>query len=83
MKVKTSITLSDYILKEIDKLLGNSGNRSIFIEHALIYYLEKKRRKTRDENDLEIINKNYNSLNHEVEDILSFQVDITWHYICN
>ena len=32
MKVKTSITLSDYILKKIDKLLGNSGNRSIFIE---------------------------------------------------
>ena len=76
MKIKTSITLSDYLLKEIDSILGNSGNRSIFIENALAYYLEMKRRESRDKKDLELINKNHTLLNKEAEDVLEYQVNI-------
>ena len=76
MKVKTSITISDNILKEIDERLGTTGNRSIFIENALVYYLEMKRREKRNNKDLEIINANIASLNNESEDVLSYQVDI-------
>jgi len=76
MKVKTSITLSDYLLEEIDKLLGQSGNRSIFIENALAYYLEMKRRENRNKKDLELINKNHSFLNKEAEDVLEYQVNM-------
>ncbi len=76
MKVKTSITLSDYLLKEIDNILGNSGNRSIFIENALTYYLEMKRKEKRDKKDLNLINDNYLLLNKEAEDVLDYQVTI-------
>ena len=76
MKVKTSVTLSDYLLKEVDKLLGKSGNRSVFIENALVYYLEMKRREKRNKMDLALINKNYTSLNKEAEDVLKYQVNL-------
>jgi metal-responsive CopG/Arc/MetJ family transcriptional regulator len=76
MKVKTSVTLSDNLLKEVDKLLGKSGNRSVFIENALEYYLEMKRRKKRDKKDLDLINKNHTSLNKEAEDVLEYQVNL-------
>lgn len=75
MKVKTSITLSDYILKEIDNILGKTGNRSVFIENALAYYLELKRREKRNKKDLELINNNYTLLNQEAEDVLEYQVN--------
>ncbi len=76
MKVKTSITLSDYLLKEIDNILGDSGNRSIFVENTLTYYLKTKRRESRDKKDLEILNKNHSLLNKEAEDALEYQVNI-------
>ena len=76
MKIKTSITLSDNILNEIDKILNNSGNRSIFIENAVKYYLQKKKKDKRNKKDLEIINNNSDLLNEEAEDVLSFQVNL-------
>lgn len=76
MKVKTSITLSDYILKEIDSLVGNSQNRSSFIENAVQDYLQKKKIQNRNQKDFNIINKSSKSLNKEAEDVLTFQVDI-------
>lgn len=76
MKIKTSITISDYILKEVDALLSNSRNRSVFIENAIKYYLEKKKKEKRNLNDLNIINNNSSLLNEEAEDVLSFQADM-------
>ena len=75
MKLKTSITLSEDILKAIDRVLDKSQNRSQFIEHALRYYFEETARRDRDNKDLEILNKNSEQLNREAEDVLTYQVD--------
>ena len=75
MKIKTSITITNTILKEIDNLIKNDGNRSLFIEDAVKYYLNYQKRLLRNENDLIIINSKAKKLNKEAEDVLSFQAD--------
>jgi len=74
MKVKTSITLSKNLLKEIDGIISKSGNRSLFIEEAVKDYLIHKKRGLRNKNDLEMINRSADELNSEANDILSYQV---------
>lgn len=74
MKIKTSITLSEELLNEIDSIISPKGNRSIFIEEAIKKYLELKKKHLRDQRDLEIINKASDNLNKEAKDILSYQV---------
>jgi metal-responsive CopG/Arc/MetJ family transcriptional regulator len=76
MKVKTSITLSKELLKEIDTVISRSGNRSVFIEEAVRAYLDGKKRQARDHKDAEIIKRSAGALNKEAEDILSYQVKI-------
>jgi len=76
MKVKTSITLSEYLLKEIDNMIGEYGNRSKIIEEALKEFISHKNRKIRDINDLNLINANADFLNQEANDSLSYQVRI-------
>ena len=74
MKVKTSITLSRSLLKEIDGIVSKSGNRSLFIEEAIQNYLQIKKRNLRNKNDLDIINKSSEELNSEASEILAYQV---------
>jgi len=76
MKIKTSITLSKNLLKEIDSIISKSGNRSLFIEEAIKNYLNHKKRFLRNQKDLEIINRSADDLNKEAEDTLSYQVKI-------
>jgi len=76
MKVKTSITLSEDVLREIDRICGESKNRSALIEIALRGYLKQKAKKLRDDRDLEILNRNSKRLNREAEDVLSYQVEL-------
>ena len=76
MKVKTSITLSEYILKAIDTMTKEYGNRSQVIEEALKEFLSHKNRQSRDQKDMELINKNAIYLNAEAGDTLSYQVDM-------
>ena len=76
MKVKTSITVSKNLLKEIDSIISKSGNRSLFIEEAIRNYLIQIKRNLRNKNDLDIINRSADELNKEADDILSYQVNI-------
>jgi metal-responsive CopG/Arc/MetJ family transcriptional regulator len=76
MKVKTSITLSDYLLKDIDRRNQGRKNRSEFIEKALIAYLDHLARQERNAKDLRILNKNADRLNQEAADVLAYQVDL-------
>jgi metal-responsive CopG/Arc/MetJ family transcriptional regulator len=76
MKVRTHITISKNLLKEIDELNDHARNRSIFIEEAIEAYLALKRRMNRDQRDLELINRSARELKQEAEDVLSYQVDI-------
>lgn len=76
MKVKTSITLSKNLIKEIDTVITKTGNRSLFIEEAIKNYLTLQKRIKRNNNDIEILNRMADELNSEADDILSYQVHI-------
>ena len=74
MKVKTSITLSQAILDQIDGRIGQSASRSAFIEEALAKHLAEIERREREERDIEIINRNADRLNAEAMEVLEYQV---------
>ena len=76
MKIKTSITLSEDVVKAIDKLSGQSKNRSEFIETAVRAYIAQMIRKERNARDLEIINRHADRLNEEALDVLAYQGDV-------
>ena len=74
MKVKTSITLSEDLLKSIEGSLADYKNRSDFIEAAVRDFIARKTRDEMDAKDLAIINRNADELNREAEEVLEFQV---------
>jgi len=76
MKIKTSITLSDELLKAIDLYIGAYKSRSEFMETAARIFIEQLKKKEAEQRDLEIINKCSDSLNAEAEDVLGYQVPI-------
>jgi len=75
MKTKTSITLSNDLVKAIDKLSGRSKNRSEFIETAVRVYIAQVIRREINARDLEIINQRADRLNEEALEVLAFQGD--------
>jgi metal-responsive CopG/Arc/MetJ family transcriptional regulator len=76
MKVKTSITLSENLLKTIDEYTGEYKNRSAFIEYAVRAFIMQLIRRQQDSRDLEIINQRADYLNQEAADVLTYQVDL-------
>ena len=75
MKIKTSITLSESIMKEIDSLSGRYGNRSALIERAIRDFLSAEAKRRRDREDEEILKLLSDELNKEAEDVLSYRVE--------
>ncbi|QQR80107.1 MAG: ribbon-helix-helix protein, CopG family [Deltaproteobacteria bacterium] len=75
MKVKTSITLSEDLLRSIDELTKDFKNRSDVIEQALKEFVHKKLKEIRDEKDRQILNKKARQLNEEASDVLGYQAD--------
>ena len=76
MKVKTSITLSEDLVKAIDEYAKEYNNRSEFIEEAVRVFITRLIRRQQDAKDLEIINHRADRLNQEAMDVLTFQVDL-------
>lgn len=76
MKVKTSITLSNELLQDIDRFGKDYKNRSDFIETAVRAYMKQIIRDSQNANDLETINHNAERLNAEADDVLSYQVPL-------
>jgi Arc/MetJ-type ribon-helix-helix transcriptional regulator len=76
MKVKTSITLSDEVLKAIDLYVGEYRSRSEFIETAVRKFIARLVQREADRRDLELINRHSDSLNAEAEDVLTYQVPL-------
>jgi metal-responsive CopG/Arc/MetJ family transcriptional regulator len=74
MKMKTSITLSDELLKAIDHYGQAYKNRSDFIEAAIWAFVKQIVRNQENASDMEIINKNAKLLNAEALDVLDYQV---------
>jgi metal-responsive CopG/Arc/MetJ family transcriptional regulator len=76
MKVKTSITLSQQVLHQIDMHSHDFRSRSAFMEHAARSLLASLARTKAERRDLEIINRNADRLNAEAEDVLAYQVPL-------
>ena len=76
MKVKTSITLSEDLVKAIEEYGKEYNNRSEFIEEAVRVFIGQLIRKQQDARDLEIINHRADYLNREAMDVLTYQVDL-------
>ncbi len=76
MKIKTSVTLSDTLLAEIDRHAGKGANRSEFIENAVRSYILALVRKQENLRDLAIINRRAAKLNREAKDVLGYQTPL-------
>jgi metal-responsive CopG/Arc/MetJ family transcriptional regulator len=76
MKVKTSVTLSEDVLKAIDQLPGGKTNRSAVIERAVREHVLAHAKRVRDERDLRIYEEHQDELNREAMDALGFQVPL-------
>ncbi|HTA17829.1 MAG TPA: ribbon-helix-helix domain-containing protein [Polyangia bacterium] len=76
MRVKTSITLPDDLLRSLDRAAGGLMNRSRAIEQAVRDMLEAKARADRDARDVDLINRHADRLNDEAADVLDYQVKI-------
>jgi len=76
MKVKTSLILSEDLLKAIDQCSGRYKNRSEFIEAASWALLKQLTRDAQNAKDLEILNRRAETLNREAADVLTYQVAV-------
>jgi metal-responsive CopG/Arc/MetJ family transcriptional regulator len=74
MKIKTSITLSEDLLKILDRYAPE--NRSEFIEKALRAFIARLAREERNARDIRIINEKAAALNKEALDVLGYQVKL-------
>ena len=70
VRVKTSITLPEDLLKSIDRA---DSNRSAFIERASRAHLARLEKSRREAKDAEIINRRAARLNQEAMDVLEYQ----------
>jgi len=70
VRIKTSITLPEELLKSIDHA---GQNRSAFIERASRAYLARLEKAKREARDIEIINAHADRLNREATDVLQYQ----------
>lgn len=76
MRIKTSITLPDDLLRSLDRAAGGLTNRSRAIEQAVRDMLDAKARADRDARDVDLINRHADRLNDEAADVLDYQVKI-------
>lgn len=73
MKMKTSITLSEDILRNLARHAGSGASRSAYIERVLRRHFRSKERAAVQERDIERINATVDQLNAEAEDVLEYQ----------
>ncbi len=70
VRVKTSVTLPDDLLRQIDR---DEPNRSAFFEKAARRYLSETARARRRESDTAILQRFADRLNKEAADVLEYQ----------
>ena len=76
MRVKTSVTIDERVLKAIDKTTSRTRSRSRVIEEAAREFLAHRARAVREARDLAILNESADALNREMEDVLGYQADV-------
>lgn len=75
MRVRTSVTLPQELLVQVDELAGMKRKRSDFVEAALQAYIRDIVRRRRNARDLEILNRYADELNAEAMETLEYQVE--------
>lgn len=70
MGTEINVSLSEDLLRALDRRLGSKEDRSAFIEEAIWSSLARRDQSSRD---IEIIDRNANRLNQEAEDVLEYQ----------
>ena len=76
MKVKTSVTLPEDLVRQMDRLSSQYGNRSALIEQAVRNFLAAEIKYQQNDQDLQILNRRADALNEEAADVLSYQIDL-------
>ena len=76
MRVKTSVTIDERVLRAIDKTTTRHKSRSRVIEDAAREFLARRNRTAREARDLEILNQAADALNLEMDDVLAFQAEV-------
>ena len=76
MKVKTSITLSEDVLRALEEHVVSYKNRSDFIEAALWAFIKQKIRDEQNARDRAILSRRADALNKEALDVLSYQATL-------
>ena len=76
MKVKTSVTLPEDLVRQMDRLSSQYGNRSALIEQAVRDFLAAEIKYQQNDQDLQILNRRADALNEEAADVLSYQIDL-------
>jgi metal-responsive CopG/Arc/MetJ family transcriptional regulator len=76
MRVKTSVTIDERVLKAIDKVTTRNRSRSRVIEDAAREFLARRERAAREARDFAILNESAAALNEEMEDVLAYQADL-------
>ena len=76
MRVKTTVSLSPETIRAIDEIAGEMLDRSNVIELAVLEFIKRRSREEREARDLEILNRSAELLNQEMEDVLSYQVEL-------
>lgn len=76
MRVKTSVTIEQSVLRAIDKATSRTRSRSRVIEDAAREFLARRARTAREARDLEILNAAADALNLEMDDVLAYQADV-------
>jgi len=73
MRRKTSVTLSEEIVRQLDRASRKGESRSATIERMLRDALVGEGRRAANARDLALINDNAEALNSEAEDVLDYQ----------
>ncbi len=76
MRVKTSVTIDERVLKAIDRARTPTRSRSRLIEDAAREFLARRARSAREARDLAILNEAADALNLEMDDVLAYQAGI-------
>jgi metal-responsive CopG/Arc/MetJ family transcriptional regulator len=76
MRVKTSVTIDERVLRAIDKATTRARSRSRVIEDAAREFLARRARAAREARDLAILDQSAEALNREMDDVLACQVDV-------
>jgi len=76
MKVKTSVTLSEDLIKKVDRAGGKGESRSSTIERLVAESLAARERRRVGVRDRVSLDRHAEALNAEAEDVLGYQVEL-------